>query len=524
MTRLLLPLFLALLMAGCAHDTQIHRESLDATARTEAAARSGRSVGEVIYRKADVAWLGDQVIPHAVESADSVPPAALDKSVSIAIDGTLTLQVFAGMIQEAIGIPVVLSSDIAADDAKGTVVLLPDQAKVREYLNHATSQTGTHWSYESNRIVLSRLITKTFTVPALPVASGLKGTITNATSTTPATSGGGGGGQGGQDSGQGAQGGVTGDGSGIAAKLETNQVSETTVELDPWADLKAALDQLKTKEGSVAVSPALGTVTVRDTPDALRSIETFLTQITESMTRFVAIDVTILSVDTKDSNAVGIDWNLIRAAAGDFYGAEVSGSNDGPLSALRGGLTVIDPRSPFADSSVFIEALREQGTVNVERTTTLTALSNQVASLQKAQERGFIQSSQQTVVPNVGVTTSATVSRMTTGISLDVLPQVLPNQMIHVLIQGQLSTDDGDDSLAVGGSSFSSPRTSKGAFSNRAMVPSGGTLVLSSIDETSVKEQQRGVGHPSFALLGGGRNTARERRLLVILITPRRIG
>lgn len=523
MKRILLPILIALLMAGCAHDAQIRRDSLDATARTEAAARDGRSVGEVLYRKIDTPWLGDQVVPHAVESASKVAPPILEKFVSIAIDGTLTLQVFSGMIQEAVGIPVVLSHDIPANDAQATIALLPDRAKVRDYLNHATSQTGTHWTYEDDRVVLSRLVTRTFTGITLPVASSLKGTITNATTTTPTSSGGGGQGSG-QEGGQGGQGGVTGDGSGIASKLETNQVSETTADLDPWSDLKSALEQLKTKDGSVAVSRALGTVTVRDTPDALRSIGVFLAQITESMSRFVAIDVTILSVDTKDSNAIGIDWNLMRAAAGDFYGVEIAGANAAPLSAVRGGFTVIDPRSAYADSSVFIEALSEQGTVNVERQATLTALSNQIASLQRAQERGFVQGSQQTVVPNVGVTTAAVVSRMTTGISLDVLPQVLPNQMIQLHIQGQLSTDDGDDTLAVGDASFSSPRTSKGAFSNRAMVPSGATLVLSSIDESTVSEDRRGVGSPNFPLLGGGRNTARSRRMLVILITPRRIG
>lgn len=524
MTKYLLSSLIALLMLGCAHDAQIRRETGDATVRTEALARSGRSVGEVMYRKVDTPWLGDQTVPHHVESANTLAPSVLDKPIAIAIDGTLTLQLFAGMIQEAIGIPVVLSRDIPREDLQSTIALLPDRARAKEYLGHATSQTGTHWIYEDNRIVLSRLVTRTFTVGALPVASGLQGTITNASSTAASNSGSGGGGQEGQGGGEGAQGGISGDGSGISSKLETNQVSETTASLDPWTDLKSALEQLKTKDGSVAVSPALGTVTVRDTPDSLRSIESFLTQITESMSRFVAIDVTILTVDTKDNDSMGIDWNLMRAAAGDFYGVDIAGANDAPLASVRGGFTVIDPRSPYADSSIFIEALREQGTVHVERQATLSALSNQVASLQKAQERGFIQGSQQTVVPNVGVTTSATVSRMTTGISLDVLPQVLPNQMIQLHIQGQLSTDDGNDALAVGEASFASPRTSKGAFSNRAMVPSGATLVLSSIDESTLSEDRRGVGDPGFALLGGGRAAKRERRIMVILITPRRIG
>jgi len=521
--KILTVLTIALLMVGCAHESKITRDLTDANQRVEAVAREGRSTGEVLYQRIDTPWLGDEVVPHAVESEATQQPTTLDQAVNLSIDGTLTLQVFAGMMQEAAGLPVVLGNDIPADDAKSTIVLLPDHGRVRDYLDHAASQTGTHWSYDDGRVLISRMVTRTFAVPMLPVDSSLRGIITNATTTAQSASGGGGGGQGGEGGGQGGgQSGVTGGSSGINTKLETSQISETTAELDPWSDLKLALEQLKSPTGSVAVARSLGTVTVRDTPESMRSIEDFIEQLSES--RFVAIDVTILTLDMKDANAVGIDWNLMRAAAGDFYGAALSGANDGPLAAVRGGFTVIDPRSPYADSSIFIEALREQGNVNISRAVTLTALSNQVASIQRGDERGLIEGSQQTVVPNVGVTTTATVSRQTTGISLDILPVVLANQQIQLHVQGQLSTDNGEDILAVGESSFRSPRTSKGSFSNRGVMPSGGTLVLSSIDEQTLTDQQRGVGSPKFSLLGGGRNTSRERRLLVILITPRRIG
>jgi type IVB pilus formation R64 PilN family outer membrane protein len=516
---------ICVLLSSCAFDTAL-RTDVDKRVDTVTAEAAAPVGSDVVFRRLDYPWLGDETVSYNPNPADQ-PPASLDMVVQIDNSQPMDLATLAGLLQEAAGVPIDLAPDTrtlpkgAAENVRAVAlqpVTLVTQATVRRYLDFATAQTETHWVYERGRIVIARLMSKTFSLPTLPVASKLAGTISNATTAGGESGGGQGGGD--QASGGGA-GGLTGQASSVQANAATQQTSSSDTTLDPTKDLMAALEQMKGPEGAIAVSPALGTVTVRDTPANVRSIETFLVEMGERLSRFVSVDVMIASVQLNDSNSTGIDFNLIRGAAGDFYGVGLGGGGLSDIASVRGGVTVIDPRSPYADSAILIDALRQQGRVSIDRRYTMTTLNNQIASIQNAVERGAVLSTTQTAVPDVGLITSGTVSRLPTGVSLDVLPVILQDQRIIMHIQGTLSKQDGTETLGTGTNTFNSPIISTSAFSRRAAVPSGGTLVLSSIDETTLSDTQDGVGNPGFRLFGGSRKTSRERRVLMILITPR---
>jgi len=522
--RVISSMFVLLLLAGCTFEQSVRSDIDDQVAALEAttAAARGGPDEAVMFRRLDYPWLGDEATPYARDPANETP-ASLTQTIEIDSAIDVTLAVLAGFLQEASGVPVDLAPDVrtAAQGVKpvaDTPLMIARAGTVQNYLDFATAQTETHWQYHNGRIAISRFETRSFPLPTLAVESGLSASITNATVAGGQQQGGAGpSGQGGAN----AAGGANIDASNIRTTADTQQTSTTQTTLDPYRDLEALLKAMQSSEGTVAVSRALATITVRDTPARVRAIERFLDDVTQRMTRFVGIDVTIASLELNDSNATGIDWSLLRAGAGDFYGVGLAGGGSADPGAVRAGITVIDPRSPYADSTLLIDALRKQGRVHIQRQTTLTTMNNQVATIQKAQDRGGGRTDTQVVVPDAGIVTTSTISRLTTGISLDVLPLIMEDNRIQMHIQGTLSKRDGDDVFGTGANALTAPIVSKAAFQQRAIIASGSTLALTSIDESTTATNDSGVGSPRFTLLGGKRQAERSRQLTLILVKPR---
>ncbi len=56
---------------------------------------------------------------------------------------------------------------------------------------------------------------------------------------------------------------------------------------------------------------------------------------------------------------------------------------------------------------------------------------------------------------------------------------------------------------------------------NRVRLRNGQTLVITGMEQETFRSDLRGVGNPSFQLLGGGTNQNKARTTIVIMVTPR---
>src|SRR3546814_12495836 len=109
------------------------------------------------------------------------------------------------------------------------------------------------WDYSDGRIRIRRTITRTFTVPALPIISDLSFTL---------------------DSGGESESGGSGEGGG--ATSESAQAGTTTSSFDVWKDIKPTLEKLvgQDKGSANQLDNTTGNVQLIDKPIAIRAAAT----------------------------------------------------------------------------------------------------------------------------------------------------------------------------------------------------------------------------------------------------------
>lgn len=511
-TAISLATIVVLSLGGCAFDKAV-RDDIDADLkRLETAAAVDPKRNNILFRRHDYPWLGDRVQPYAVNEVEALP-AQLSTPIEIKSTIPVTMQTIIAFAADS-DLPVDLAPDLAEDKGILDQVLdYPMASTIRGYLDHATSQTHTYWSVQAGRVVISKYMTKNFPLPMIKRANELTASITNATSSG-ATGGGG----------QGQQGGQTGGGqsqSGIQTSADTAQTATATVATDPHRDLVDALNALKSDKGTVSVSASLAMISVRDTPLHVAAIERYLSDVGKTLGRQIALDITIASVQLNDANALGIDWSLVRAGVGDFWGVGMNGFGNTDPANARAGISVIDPRSPYADSTLLLDALRTQGRVSMVDHHTPVVINAQVASVQDGEERKGQRTDTVQAIQDAGIIRTTSVSRLTTGTTINVLPMIMQDQRIMLHIDAALTRKEGEEIDGTGDNAISVPIVSKTAINQIAYVESGATLVLSRLERSRSSTTDSGIGSPGFKLFGGKRNTQQGRTITLILVTPR---
>ncbi len=397
----------------------------------------------------------------------------------------------------------------------GAVAFNPGQAKglnidysgnLRGFLDHVTALSGTSWRYRSGRVEIFALETRVFQLELSPGSVSFDASITNRSQ--------GGGSRGG---GGGAQGTETEMGGGAN--------SNVAVELDPFAGVVEAIDGLLTERGTATATPAMAQVVVTDRPAALERISAYVEQVNAIASRQVALDVRVYLVEAKRSNGHAISWDMVWKSVSSSIGVDLSAGNTLPGSSTLG-MSVLDAGSPFNGSRVLLDALATQGNVRELTSATPVTLSGRPVSMQVAEETGYLESSQVSLVPDVGQQVSLTPGKVTSGFSMNLLPimsgsdTVLMQAMINLSSLRELRRLGSDSQ----GNMMETPLIDSRQIMQNVRLKSGQTLVLTGFEQETLRSDAAGVGHPKFSLLGGKSNSDKRATSLVILITPRVIS
>jgi type IVB pilus formation R64 PilN family outer membrane protein len=379
-----------------------------------------------------------------------------------------------------------------------------------------------HYGYEAsgNRLMWSAFISRTFDVSFMPGASQylLGGTKQQA-------------------------GGSSTEITNLVAGQSNDQYSSLQAALSIWEDLKKALDQLKSKEGSVMVSEATTTITVRDHPENVRAIGEYLAHMDRTLSRQVALDVQVLEITLNKGFNYGINWNMIRdfsagklsiggganpSASGTGGGAQVvtlSPLGSAPTNGL--GLGFTGGNNVWGGTQVFINALSQQGQVSIATQPRVVTLNNQVAEIGINNKTSYLARVTTTVTQGSGSSsTSLTPGLITTGFSLYLLPKIQGNDVyLHIsstlsngLKIGQFSSSGSASGQSTGNSAtIQLPSVSEKRFNQRAVVPSGATLVIAGFKQMNTEANKN-------AMFGadplGGRGAQQNNTETIVLITP----
>lgn len=550
---------LGLLAAGCTGLSGKVASSVDqsATKASALAGDAGRVVPDARGQAApaitheDGIWIGRSVVPLAAKPLPPIfhEPATFDRTVS-------SLAELAERITLRSGIPVKVAPEVLGygpATARGTengAMPLPQPAQpsprmtmprlpppsgaaapspfpaasgqaagapvriaysggsFKGLLDTAVARFGVSWKYEDGVIRLFHTEPRTFQIAAIPgdsafTANVVSGAVSTGGVSSSATGGVGGGGGGG------ATGGVN-----------ANNSQNTTVasRLSVFSSVESTVRTMLSPYGRVSASPATGAITVVDTPESLDQIAAFIDHENKVLSRQVVINVTVLSVSLAENDEYGINWDLVYRTLHREYDIvnRFATSLPGATSFTAG----VVGSSRFSGSALVIDALSRQGKVRRQTTASVVTLNNQPVPVQVARQTSYLQSTQTSVVAQVGTVTSLTPGTVTSGFNMSVLPNVLSNGTVLLQFSGDLSTLRQIRPVGDTSNRIETPELDTRSFLQRVAMRSNETLVISGFEQIDENLDRQGVGEPRNMLLGGGFKAGANKDVIVILITP----
>ncbi|NRR33758.1 PilN family type IVB pilus formation outer membrane protein [Oxalobacteraceae bacterium] len=371
-------------------------------------------------------------------------------------------------------------------------------------LDMAAARFGVYWKYADGTIQFFYTDSRTFQINAIPGDSTLNANVSSGASSIGGVSGGAPG-----ASGAAGTGGVSSNNSqtiGVASKLSV------------YASIEKSVGAMLSPYGRVVASPATGAITVVDTPDTLEQVAAFIEAENKSLSRQVVINVTVLSVNLADADEYGINWDLVYKGLSRKYGIRNSVAAGPSSTSFSAG--IIDATSKLAGTSLMINALSEQGKVRRQTTASVVTLNNQPVPVQVARQTSYLQSSQTTVTPLVGSTTTLIPGTVTAGFNMSILPHVLANGTVMLQFSTDMSSLRAIRTVTSNGSSIETPEMDTRNFLQRVAMKSNETLVISGFEQTDDNLDRQGVGVPNNYLLGGGYKAKSNKEVIVVLITP----
>ncbi len=384
------------------------------------------------------------------------------------------------------------------------------------YLEQLCARAGISWDYHDGVITLKRLVTRTFTLKAIPGSSAFDATLGRDAQTQ-----------------AGAQGGSSGASGGTG-----NYASAAKVKMDStysvWTALEKAIQTIKTPVGRYAISEATGTITITDTSAAVAEVARLIDHENSLLTRQIAMRVEVLSVKIVNSEDYGIDWGLVFQQVAALTPWAVSFSTPASMvspDAAHLGVSILSRKDgqpgPWSGSKAFFQALAQYGRVKVVTTANALTVNRQPIPVAITQQTGYL--AEVTPAPagangNVGGTPGLKPGTVTTGFMLNLLPTVLDsNQLLLQFSVGISSLDALNKQTSGSGSnqqSIQTPMISSTDFLQKVAMRPGETLVLSGYERQAGQYDRRTLGQGTPIGLGGGFNGNQSREAVVILVTP----
>jgi MSHA type pilus biogenesis protein MshL len=312
---------------------------------------------------------------------------------------------------------------------------------------------------------------------------------------------------------------------------------------------------------SLSINKTAGVIQITDRPSAVKKVEHYLSSVDKSVHRQVEIEAKLYDVTLSDQFQFGIDWVHVAQAYGGAMGfggatlpiaaggAQVQDSAVGglnrfpivgtPASTTPGG----NPTSLVFENfntAAAVNALKQQGSVEVISTPRIRTLNNQTALIKVGEEVPFFNTTT-TFLPGTTVGTSTVlqetvVSSITIGTILSITPQVSSDDWISLDISPVLTSLKSVITLAssgggggggggAGGGSATAPNLDTKQASTIVRVRDGTTVVLGGLIQTEKAKSQKKIpllgNIPLLGKLFTGTLRFNQKKELVIFVTPR---
>lgn len=376
-----------------------------------------------------------------------------------------------------------------------------------ELLNEVASATGSQWEYEEGARTVNffRYKTAFFRIPAV---RGAGETSTN---------------MGGRVS--------AGSGEDVISSASANATHVTKDNV--WETLDTTIKALISPEGTYAISPITRTVIVRDRPDRVETIKSFVDDMIAIAAMQVELDVRIYRVTVDDSDARGMNWNVAFQQAVEKMGFLVNvGTGNGLMGDTVSRMILSIPEldkngqpNRFAGSEGFYDALASLGNVAQVQNASVTTSNNNPAPVKVVRRTRYLKETTQNYAGGItGAVSSGptlTPGMEETGLNMYLLPAVESDgKRLLLKMMMSLSTLERMDTYGNDMSSIQLPQTTAREFSQEAWLQSGQMLVISGFEQEEARNQTDTPWGRHSWFFGGSNKASKTRERVVVTVRP----
>jgi len=304
----------------------------------------------------------------------------------------------------------------------------------------------------------------------------------------------------------------SGGGDSSASKFE----SSTNTDMSIWESVKNSVEAMLTSNGKVVASHETGTFVVTDTPVNLKTIGQYFDVINEMVVKQVAINITVLSVDTSESENYGINWDVAYSSISKSLGGSLSSNIASPAGAAQIGFNVISGN--FKGSDLLISALREQAKItNIQHYNAVT-INNKPAPISiVTSERILGQSS--TALDNGQSLSTQQIDEYDYGFNLSFLPNIIDTSSLLLQVDLDMSRQIERRTVVSGDSTYELPTKKTQSTQRSISIKSGDTLLITGFEEIKSSSQETGIAK-YLGFLGNSVANEDGRSTVVVLVEP----
>jgi MSHA biogenesis protein MshL len=271
----------------------------------------------------------------------------------------------------------------------------------------------------------------------------------------------------------------------------------------------------------LVVNEMAGVIQITDFPENLDKIASFLTDVEEGSKRQVLIQAHIMEVNLSDSYAMGIDWKTIIDKSTSFSIAQaIVPTTSGAASA---GSNVFKISATGSNFNVMLDAMKEQGNVNMLSSPKISALNNQKAVIKlTTKEVSWVSTKTTSTTTNGSDTFTTTPQIDEVGIFLDVTPQIGPDG--SVVMQIHPSVSEIREISTSPDKTSTKPVVDVREIDTMVDAKAGETIVIAGLISDKLLEAKRGIpllgDIPYLGALFSYNKQTRTKSELVIMMTP----
>ena len=284
-------------------------------------------------------------------------------------------------------------------------------------------------------------------------------------------------------------------------------------------------------------------------PSILARVGEYIERQNKRLSQLVTIDVKVLQVSISNNSAFGLNLaaainstsglNVVANPKNNLATTDASAMNiavlSNDVSALTGATHTVGNStvagaytqddimngslSGIAGTNALIQSLAKQGKVSLVTNVGVTTRSNRVAPVNNTRTTGYIKRFESR---NFTTVESSTVDQddLETGFSMQLLPNVLENGKILLLFRMSVRELIKMSTQTIGEVTLQLPEVEERSFMQEIIMESGQMLVVSGFEKQNNNDTRYGLGDPDFMALSGSRETASQRDVLVVILTP----